>query len=101
MKLPFDGDVDPRTQLLPNLVDHYVKTKPDAIYAEYPVNPTSYDQGYRKITYKALGNAINGLAQFLVESLGPGNGEVLAYVGPNDLRYPGLVLGALKAGYCV
>lgn len=101
MKLPFNGDLDPRTQLLPHLVDHYAKTKPDAIYAEYPINPISYDAGYRKPTYKAFGNAVNGLAKFLVESLGPGNGEVLSYVGPNDMRYPGLVLGAIKAGYCV
>ncbi|KAJ5263339.1 NRPS-like enzyme [Penicillium angulare] len=101
MKLPFDGDLDPRTLPFPTLIDHYVKTKPDAIYAEYPINPTSYDEGYRKITYKSFGNAVNGLAKFLVESLGPGNGEVLAYVGPNDIRYPALVVGALKSGYCM
>ncbi|KAJ5100641.1 acetyl-CoA synthetase-like protein [Penicillium angulare] len=101
MKLPFDGDLDPRTVLFPNLIDYYAKIKPDAIYAECPINPTSYDEGYRKITYKAFANAINGLAQFLVDALGHGNGEVLAYVGPNDMRYPGLVLGALKAGYCM
>ncbi|KAJ5292035.1 acetyl-CoA synthetase-like protein [Penicillium angulare] len=101
MKLPFDGDLDPRTQLLPSLIDHYVKTKPDAIYAEYPVNPTSYDDGYRKVTYKAFSNAVNSLTKFLVETLGPRNSEVLAYMGLNDMRYPGLVLDTLRAGYCI
>ncbi|KAJ5929819.1 acetyl-CoA synthetase-like protein [Penicillium verhagenii] len=93
--------MDPCTQLLPNLVDHYAKTKPEAVYAEYPVNPLSYDDGYRPITYKAFANAINGLAHWLTNELGPGHGEMLAYLGPNDLRYPALVLGAVKAGYCM
>ncbi|KAJ5727271.1 NRPS-like enzyme [Penicillium malachiteum] len=95
------SDLDPRTQLIPNLVDYYAASKPDALYAEYPMNPMSFDDGYRKITYKAFANAINGLAHWLTETLGPGNGEVLCYVGPNDLRYPALVLGAVKAGYCM
>ncbi|KAJ5726313.1 NRPS-like enzyme [Penicillium malachiteum] len=94
-------DLDPRNQLLPNLIDRYALIKPDAIYAEYPVNPTSYDKGYRKITYKNFANAINGIAHWLTEQLGPGDGKgVLAYTGGNDLRYPALVLGAVKAGYC-
>lgn len=101
MSISAKSDFDPRTQLLPNLIDHYAKTKPTAIYAEYPVNPMSYDQGYRQISYKSFSNVINGLAKWLTESLGPGNGEVLTYVGPNDLRYPSLVMGAVKAGYCV
>ncbi|KAJ5634499.1 NRPS-like enzyme [Penicillium herquei] len=95
------SDLDPRTQLIPNLVDHYAATKPNALYAEYPTNPMSFDDGYRTITYKAFANAINGLANWLTETLGRGNGEVLCYVGPNDLRYPALVLGAVKAGYCM
>ncbi|KAJ5703224.1 acetyl-CoA synthetase-like protein [Penicillium malachiteum] len=99
MSTPAESDFDPRAQLLPNLIDHYAKTKPDAIYAEYPINPMSYDQGYRQISYKAFANVINGIAQWLTETMGPGNGEVLCYVGGNDLRYPALVMGAIKAGY--
>ncbi|RAH43173.1 acetyl-CoA synthetase-like protein [Aspergillus brunneoviolaceus CBS 621.78] len=52
------------------------------------------------VTYEVLANAINGLAHWLVSHLGPGKGEVLTYVGPNDLPYPALILGAVKAGYC-
>ncbi|KAJ0426802.1 acetyl-CoA synthetase-like protein [Aspergillus carlsbadensis] len=90
-----------RAQLLPHIIDNYAAVKPDAIYAEYTVSPTSYENGYRPITFKAFANAINGIAHWLVEQLGPGNGEILAYLGPNDLRYPALVLGAVKAGYCM
>jgi acyl-CoA synthetase (AMP-forming)/AMP-acid ligase II len=92
---------DERSQLLPHIVDHYARVKPDAIYAEYPVLPRTYEDGYRPITFKAFANAINGIAHWLVDQLGHGNGEILAYLGPNDLRYPALVLGAIKAGYCV
>lgn len=92
---------NPRTQLVPHIVDHYAKIKPDAIYAEYPVSLTTYEHGYRPISFKAFANAVNGIAWWLLERLGPGNGEILAYVGPNDLRYPALVLGAIKAGYRV
>lgn len=93
--------LEARTQLLPNLFDHYGRTIPDEIYAEYPVSPMSYEHGYRPVTYRAFANAINGLAHWLTEKLGPGDGEVLAYFGTNDLRYPALALGAVKAGYCV
>ncbi|KAJ0426103.1 hypothetical protein BJY00DRAFT_307607 [Aspergillus carlsbadensis] len=87
--------------LLPHLIDHFAKTKPAAVYAEYPLSPTSYDLGFRPITFRDLANTVNGIAWWLTETLGRGNGEVLAYIGPNDLRYPALVLGALKAGYVV
>ncbi|EIT74140.1 hypothetical protein BDV35DRAFT_403939 [Aspergillus flavus] len=90
---------NPRTQLLPHIVDHYAKVKPEAIYAEYPISLMTYEDGYRPITFRLFANAINGIAWWLTEKLGPGNGEILAYVGPNDLRYPALVLGAVKAGY--
>ncbi|RAK99268.1 NRPS-like enzyme [Aspergillus ibericus CBS 121593] len=93
------SEFNPRTQLVPHIVDHYATIKPEAIYAEYPVSLMTYEDGYRPITFKAFANAVNGIAWWLVEKLGRGDGEILAYVGPNDLRYPALVLGAVKAGY--
>ncbi|KAF7595540.1 hypothetical protein BBP40_005575 [Aspergillus hancockii] len=94
-----DPNFDFRSQLIPHIIDHYAKIKPDAVYAEYPISPLTYESGYRPITYRALANAINGVAWWLTEKLGPGNGEILPYVGPNDVRYPALILGAVKAGY--
>ncbi|PYI31348.1 NRPS-like enzyme [Aspergillus indologenus CBS 114.80] len=94
-------DCDHRSQLVPHIVDHFATTTPEAVYAEYPRNLASYEEGYQSVTYKALANAINGLAHWLVRHLGPGKGEVLTYVGPNDLRYPALILGAVKAEYCI
>jgi thioester reductase-like protein len=95
------ADFRPEEELLPHIVDHYAKFKPDQLYAEYPRSPATYNEGFRPITYRAFANAINGIAWWLTETLGRGNGEPLAYTGPNDLRYPALVLGAVKAGYCM
>lgn len=91
-------------ELVPNIVDHLSEVRPTALYAEYPVSTLSYAEGYRKITYGDFANAINGVAWWLHETLGPGKDSemlVLAYIGPNDLKYPALILGAVKAGYMV
>ena len=90
------------TELIPNLVDARAQHDPHMLYAEYPVSTTSYDAGYRRITYREFANAVNGIALWLHTNLGPGKKhEPLAYIGPNDLRYPALILGAVKAGYVV
>ncbi|KAJ5900060.1 NRPS-like enzyme [Penicillium taxi] len=91
----------PENELLPKIIDHYAHEKPDKIYAEYPKSLTSYDNGFEAITYRDFANVINGIAQWLTETFGPGNDDTLAYVGPNDLRYPALVIGAIKANYCM
>ncbi|KAJ5591981.1 uncharacterized protein N7459_002350 [Penicillium hispanicum] len=95
------ADFLPDNELFPHVVDHYARVKPDAIYAEYPKSPMAYDDGFRCVSFRAFANAINGLAWWLTETLGPGQGETLAYIGPNDVRYPALVLGATKAGYAL
>lgn len=92
---------DPRYTAFVNYVDYMAQTKPEAVHSEYPNNPLSYEQGFRAINYRDLANAINGLAQWMINNLGAGQDEVLAYFGPTDIRYPALVLAAHKAGYCV
>ncbi|KAK0506918.1 hypothetical protein JMJ35_010618 [Cladonia borealis] len=89
-----------RKQLLPNIIDGMAKTRPLALYAETPRSLTTYDAGYRKITYGALANAINGVAWLLKKSLGQGRAhQTLVYIGANDLGYVVMILGAVKAGY--
>jgi len=80
-----------QNELLPHIVDHLSRVRPDAIYAEYPHSPTTYAEGYRAITYRQFANAINGCARWLVDTLGPGQREVLPYIGSNDVRYPVLI----------
>ena len=95
-------DVPLSRQLIPRIIDRLAEITPQSLYAEYPVSPLNYDEGYRKITYGDFANAINGIAWWLHNTLGLGKDfETLAYIGPNDLRYPALILGAVKAGYLV
>ena len=100
------GDVpnvlDRRKQLLPNIIDDMARVRPEAVYAEIPRSLTSCKDGYRKITYRDLANAINGVALFLEKELGRGKKhETLSYLGPNDLGYIFMIVGAVKAGYKV
>ena len=78
------------------------RIRPWAIYAETPASATTYGKGYIKITYRALANAVNGVAWLLHDQLGKGNKhETVAYIGANDLSYVVMILGATKAGYKV
>lgn len=88
-------------ELLPHIIDHYARFKPNLMYAEYPRSPNTVDDGYFPVTYHSFANAVNGIAWWINKTLGQGDGQVLAYLGPNDIRYPALVLGAVKAGYCM
>ncbi|KAJ8108999.1 hypothetical protein ONZ43_g6259 [Nemania bipapillata] len=88
--------------LLPHIVDRLATQKPDGIYGLWPIAPSSYEAGFRQITYAQLGNIVNGLARWIIDNVGMGSGEdVLAYIGPNDVRYFALVLAATKAGHVV
>lgn len=99
---PTSNDLAKNEQLLPVLLDRLAIDEPEAIWGEYPVSPTTYDAGFKTVTYKQLSNAVNGVAWWLERTLGKGqNHETLAYIGLNDLRYPILILGAIKAGYKV
>lgn len=91
-----------RKQLLNHIVDGLAQTRPYSVWAEIPKSLNTYDAGFRRVTYRDLANAINGVAWWLSESLGQGtNFETLAYFGPWDIRYVVLPLGAVKAGYKV
>ncbi|CAL8579337.1 hypothetical protein XPA_005087 [Xanthoria parietina] len=88
--------------LIPNLVDKRAALTPHNVYAEYPNSPLTYDLGYRSFRFTDLANAVNGIAWWLHRTLGPSHTfETLAYIGPNDIRYPAIILGAVKAGYAI
>ena len=94
--------IDLTNEFIPDLVDYWARQDPDRLYAEYPVSTLNYEDGYQKFTYGDFANIVNGVAWFLHKTLGLSKDhEVLAYIGPNDVRYPALILGAVKAGYVV
>ena len=88
--------------LLPTIIDETAATEPDLIWAEYPKSRTTYADGFNTVTYRQFANAINGTAWWLQKTLGSPEGfPTLAYVGPNDVRYQLLLIGAIKAGFKV
>lgn len=91
-----------RKQLLNHVVDGLAQARPFGVWAEIPNSATSYEAGFRRVTYRDLSNAINGIAWWLCNALGKGSRfKTLAYIGLWDVRYVILLLGAVKAGYKV
>ncbi|KAI0438188.1 hypothetical protein F4803DRAFT_535871 [Xylaria telfairii] len=85
---------------LPQLVDQLAHEEPGSIYGSWLVGPSSCSVGVRNVTYAQLSSIVNGLAWWLVKQLGPDRrGEVVAYVGPNDIRFTALLLATIKTGY--
>ncbi|KAI1154293.1 acetyl-CoA synthetase-like protein [Nemania diffusa] len=89
-----------REYTLPQIVDTTAREQPDYLYGSWPVDLNSYAAGVRNVTYAQLANIVNGLAWWLVKQLGNDKGsQVIAYVGPNDVRFTALVLAAIKTGH--
>lgn len=95
---------DQQAMLWPQIVDNYARTRPDAVYGLWPVASDSYDAGFQSISYSQLANIINNLAWWIVNQVGPGaaqDGDVLTYIGRNDVRLTAMILASVKAGYTV
>jgi acyl-CoA synthetase (AMP-forming)/AMP-acid ligase II len=84
---------------VPDIVNQKARDYPESVYGVWPIDPQSYSSGVRAITYAQLNNIVNGLAWYLSERLnGTKDNEILAYVGPNDVRFTALLLAAIKIG---
>ncbi|KAK3900646.1 putative peptide synthetase [Staphylotrichum tortipilum] len=83
-----------------SLVDDLAARIPDNVWAKAPV---SADQGpavWQDITWRQLRVAVDFTARWMENELGVGDGhEPIAYTGPNDIRYPIIIMAALKAGH--
>jgi acyl-coenzyme A synthetase/AMP-(fatty) acid ligase len=91
-----------RKQMFNHLIDGLAQTRPEATWAKIPKDELTYESGYRKVSYKMMANAINGLAWWIKDELGESQSfETLAYFGLWDPRYILLLLAAVKVGYKV
>ena len=92
-------------ELLPETLFSVAELYPDITYSEYPRNPISAADGYRKITYREVANAVHALAWWIENNVGKPatneGSETIVYLGPNDLRYGILVLSSVMVGYKV
>jgi hypothetical protein len=88
-------------RLLPVLIDSLAITDPDRPFASIPRSDSRIEDGFQDISSRAFARAVNRAAWWLAESLGeagPGFPTV-TYIGPHDLRYPILILAAVKTSY--
>ena len=91
-----------RERTLPQIVDDLARDKPNYAYGCWLVDHNSSSASVHTITYAQLCNVVNRLAWWLIEQLGRDRqGEVLTYVGPNDVRFTALVLATIKTGFKV
>lgn len=91
---------EPDQELLPNIIDQRASKDPSKTIAAIPVSSHASDLTWKDVNYHEFANAVNGAAWWIHNELGTSsNFDTLAYIGPNDLRYPILVLGAVKAGF--
>ena len=90
----------PGQRLLVNMIDYYAGQASAKVYACVPKDNRCLSQGFIDVSYKQLGNAINGAAWWLKDNtVGDKEAfETVAYAGPNDLRYFILVMAAVKCG---
>ncbi len=94
-------------ELLPHTLFKLAAQYPSATYAEFPVDPNRIEDGYSKITFAEVANAVHMFAWWVEENIGKlkeedKNGtQTLVYMGPNDIRYAVLCLGSVVAGYKV
>lgn len=83
------------------LLDPWADTQPEKIRVSYPLGQ-DISKGFCDVTHREIRDAADTFAWWLLDTYGRGVGfETIAYVGVNDLRYPLVFFGAIKAGYKV
>lgn len=82
---------------MPNMFDAKAKEPSARPYAYVLKSPNPAD-GFDKVTYPMLANAVNRASWWLVNEVALAEGEVFGYMGPSDLRYLILSLASAKTG---
>ena len=84
------------------LVDDLATAVPHNVWVKEPVTSKEGLMVWLDITWLQLRRAVDSMARWVEDEFGLGSGdEPLAYVGVNDIRYPIVVMAALKSGYKV
>ncbi|OJJ47403.1 hypothetical protein ASPZODRAFT_16084 [Penicilliopsis zonata CBS 506.65] len=79
------------------LVDQLAENHPNLLYCVHPESQDG-DIFWREVTITMLARAINRLAWWIEDKLKHARGQVLAYMGSNDLRYAAFILACVKTG---
>ncbi|KAK4652282.1 putative NRPS-like protein biosynthetic cluster [Podospora pseudocomata] len=85
------------------VVDELAAEVPHDTWVKIPSSTTKIEEiTWQNFTFQQLGQAVDRLAHWIDKHLGPadlGRDESLAYTGINDIRYPIVILAALKTGH--
>lgn len=93
--------VDCGKRLLPAVLDEIALTDPERVFASIPQTSKIAD-GFNDISYRDFARAVNACAWWLKKEIGDHfEPQVLAYLGPLDLRYLIIITAAAKAGHIV
>ncbi|TVY87466.1 Non-canonical non-ribosomal peptide synthetase [Lachnellula willkommii] len=86
-------------RLVPHIIDDRARESPGQLFAAFPKS-SRIEDGFQDVTYGQFANAINACAWWIEQEIGKGvDFQTLAYIGPSDLRYAILTVGALKTGH--
>ncbi|KAF1945066.1 acetyl-CoA synthetase-like protein [Clathrospora elynae] len=98
-----DSWPESRNELLPHTLFKLAEQYPDLTYIKFPKNSNDISAGYRKVTFRQVANAVHAMAWWIERTVGKPDHddgrETMVYMGPNDLRYAILCLGAVVVGY--
>ena len=72
---------EPAAFVLPHTVENLAKECPNETWITSPKDP-GLKTGWQHVTYQELANAVDGMARWLEQHLGAGNGQqVVSYIG--------------------
>ncbi len=88
-------------RLLASLIDEIALTEPQKTFVSVPLSADPHD-GFKDISYSTFAMAVNRCAWWIEKELGKSETfKTIGYLGPIDLRYPILLVAAIKTGYKV
>lgn len=86
-------------RLLPQVVDYSAQTDPNRVFATIPKSATDLSDGFQDVTIAKLAAIVNSLSWWLESTIDVGNLDTMAYIGPPDIRYTALFLGAVTCRF--
>jgi hypothetical protein len=83
--------------VLPYIVDKLASEEPSSTWLHIPIG-SDLRQGWRSLTYGDLHAMVSGAMRWAQERAGYREGDVVAYIGLNDIRYAVFVVALMKLG---
>lgn len=85
------------------MIDEISLSDPDRPFISIPKSELLI-QGYSDVSYRQFAKAVNRCSWWIKETIGQGikgDSKTVFYLGPLDIRYLIILLGAVKTGHVV